>query len=341
MTTNESRYFLLAAILVFLGLVALLLSGFLAPLILGALLAAISHRWYGKLLLSLGDRQDLAALLILLLIVAVIILPTLLLIVFLANEAFNLFLQTQAQIELRDNAAATLLESISKKINADAEAIFRTQVLPALKNFGLYLSERLSGILSDVVELIFGFFVMLVTTFYLLRDGKSLGEFLIKVSPLKTDDEVSIFETFKKVGRAVFYGNFLSALAQGGLGALGFWIFGLDSPLLWGAMMAFLGLIPLLGPYLVFLPATAYLYLIGQAGTAIVFLTYNFLLVSGVDNIIKPKFISEEIKIHPLLILLSILGALKIFGIIGIIYGPLIVAIFFALLNIYLKTTEA
>ena len=341
MTTEQSHYFLIAIILIFVGLISLLLSGFLTPLVLGTILAAISYRWYKKISVKLPEKENLAALLTLLLIVTVVIVPALILIALLAKEAFNVFVLAQAQINLNDNPLTPLLQMISEKFNTNAEVMLRTQILPGLKNFGIYLSNQLSGILSDALQLFVGFFVMLVTIFYLLRDGRALGEFLIKFSPLKTEDELFIFQTFKKVSRAVFYGNFVSALAQGSLGGLGFWIFGLESPVLWGATMAFLALIPLLGPYLIFIPAAAYLLIANKTGLAIGFLLYNIILVSSVDNIIRPKFISEEIKIHPLLVLLSILGALKIFGILGIIYGPLIVAIFFALLDIYLKSSES
>jgi predicted PurR-regulated permease PerM len=341
MTTNQSRYSLIALALVFLGLTAMLLSSFVAPLVLGAILAAGTYPSYTKLRTALKDRENLAALLMILVIVVIILTPILTLLTLLAQEALDLFLLTQEQDNLTDNPALLLFQNLAAQLGIDAERFIQEQVLPSLKNFGLYLSSRVGSLLSDALQLFLGFFVLLVTIFYLLRDGKALGDFLMKFSPLQTKEELYIFQTFKKVGRAVFYGNFLSAMAQGALGGLGFWIFGLGSPVLWGTTMGFLGLIPLLGPYLIFIPAALYLFLAGQTGMAVGFLAYNLILVSSADNIIKPKFISEEIKIHPLLILLSILGALKIFGIIGILYGPLIVSVFFALLEIYLQSKES
>jgi predicted PurR-regulated permease PerM len=171
----------------------------------------------------------------------------------------------------------------------------------------------------------------------MLRDGKKFGEYLIKLSPMKTDKEIGLFETFRDTGKAVFYGNFISAVVQGILGGIGFAIFGIGSPIFWGAIMVFFSLIPLLGPFVIFIPASIYLFAIGDTTNAIIFLLYNILIVSSVDNIIKPRIISGKVDVHPLIMILAILGGLSAFGIMGIIYGPLIATLFLAVLKVYLE----
>jgi len=335
---NHSKYFLIGAILIFVGLLGLLLSRFLTPLVLGLFLAALSYPWFKKIKELLNDSKNTAALFTLFVIITIIIIPVIFISILFFQELLNLFLMIQEQAT-NNSPAFQMLTKIIHDLNLDAEMI-REQIISGVRGFGTQLINSLSSIFSNIFQLIIGFFIMLVTIFYFLRDGKILGEILIKASPLKTEDELYIYQTFKEAIRAVFYGNFLSALSQGILGGLGFWIFGVGSPILWAAIMTFLSLIPLLGPYIIFLPATAYLLIIGKTGTAIGFLIYNFLLVSTVDNIIKPQFIGGKIKVHPFLILLSILGGLSSFGILGIIYGPLIVVLTFIFIEIYNRSNK-
>lgn len=333
MQNNEAKYFLIGAILLFLGLFGVLVSGYTTPLIIGLLLTALAYPLYQWLLKHLGGKENAAALLTIFVIVLIIIVPLTSLAVLFSQEALHLFITIQERAQT-DHFLAQPLTSLAKKLNIDPAAL-ENQLGNAFKNIGLQILSRLSGLLSNLTELILEFFVMLVTIFYLLRDGEIFGQLLMKASPLRTGDELQIYQTFKKTGRAVFYGNFVSALAQGTLGGLGFWIFGLESPILWGTVMGFLALIPLLGPYLISLPAAVYLFFSGKMGILIGFLLYNFLLVSSIDNIIKPKLIGGQIKVHPFLILLSILGGLKLFGVMGIIYGPLIIVTALTLIDIY------
>jgi len=202
---------------------------------------------------------------------------------------------------------------------------------------GLTLSKEVGGIISNAVSLILNFFVMAMTLFYLLRDGEKFSKFLIDLSPLKTREELNLYKTFHDAGKAIFVGNFVAAMVQGLLGGIGFAIFGIPSPVLWGAVMGFLALIPFLGPYIIFLPAGVYLFATGSLTMGIIFLIYNIFIVSTIDNFIKPILIGDKISIHPLLVLLTILGGIEAFGLMGIIYGPLIAAMFLAILKVYLK----
>jgi len=340
MPAKESKYFLNALLVLFLALFILILAGFLAPLVLGLLLAGLGFPLYRELSKKIGDKKNLAALITVFAIALVIILPFLGVLSLLAKEAFDIFTTARDQWAV-DQSFMQTLEPIAQKLNLDLGELIRNQLAPIIENIGLTISREIGGLLSDALRLALNFFVMIVTTFYLLRDGEKLANFLIKLSPLKTSDELSLYHTFREAGKAVFFGNFISAIVQGLLGGLGFLIFGIGSPVLWGTVMAFLALIPFLGPYLIFLPAAIYLFISGDALTAILFLLYNILIVSTVDNLIKPKLISDRIKIHPFLILLSILGGIKVFGLLGIIYGPLIAAVFLALLKVYLEHVGA
>lgn len=334
MLLKESNRILLGLFIIFLFLIAFMLGGFLTPLVLGILLASFSHPLYEKFAVRLKWNPNLAALLIVALITVVIIIPFLGLTTLLTKEAFNLLIQNKDQFAW-DKPIAQTLQELFTRFNIDIVDIFETQISPTLENIGLFLTRQIGNFVSNVFVLTLDFFILILVIFYLLRDGRDLGKFLMEISPLGDRDNLRLYRTFRETGRAVFYGNFVSALAQGILGGLGFFMFGLASPIIWGTIIAFLALIPLLGAYLVFIPATLYLFLKGETFLAVGFLLYNLLLVSTVDNVIKPKMISAKIKIHPLFIVLTIFGGIKIFGLLGIIYGPLIAAVFLVLFEIY------
>jgi len=229
---------------------------------------------------------------------------------------------------------------LADQLGIDINKFIEEQVTPAIKNLGFSISQGVGKALASVFSLGLHLFVMAMTIFYMLRDGKKFGDYLIKLSPMRTDKEISLFETFRDTGKAVFYGNFISGIVQGILGGIGFAIFGIGSPIFWGVMMAFFGIIPFLGPFVVFIPAAVYLFAIGDTSNAIIFLLYNLIIVSSVDNLIKPKIISGKVDVHPLVMLLAILGGLSAFGIMGIIYGPIIATLFLAILKVYLDEPE-
>ncbi len=336
MFADKANAFLLVMLLGFFLLVVLLLGKFAAPLILGMLLATLTYKFYEKLEKKLHGQKNLAALIILFLIILIIILPFLSLLTLLGTEAFNLFSQTRDKLIVNEQLAKAIRafsDTFNLKINV--QDVLENQVIPVLKNLGLFIYAQIGDLLSSVVNLFISFFIMLLTIFYLLRDGHALGNFFLKLKLFQNSDGVHIFHVFKNTGKAILYSTILAALAQGILGGFGFFLFGLSAPVLWGSIMAFLALIPLLGPYIIFIPAAIYLFAAGKVGIAIGFLLYNVLLVSTIDNIIRPKVIGDKISVHPLFIFLCILGGLRIFGLLGIVYGPLIASIFLVLLEMY------
>jgi predicted PurR-regulated permease PerM len=333
MFPKESNLFLSIIFLVALGFVLLLLSGFATPLVLGALLATITHTFYKKLVKNFRGNKTIAALLVLLIIVLIIIIPFFGILTLLVNEAFDLVAQIQNQLA-SERPFGDVIDNFSGQLSVNVQNFIENNILPNLSQIGSFFTTQGRALLTNATRLGIGFFVLFVTIFYLLRDGDRFGKFLDTFSPLKHSDNKRLYQIFKDTGQAIFFGNFVSAIAQGFVGGLGFFIFGLTSPLFWGTIMAFLALIPLLGPYIIAIPAAIYLFAVGKTGIAIGFLLYNILIVSTVDNIVKPILIGDKIKVHPLFILLAILGGIKIFGLMGIVYGPLIAAVFMSLVHV-------
>jgi predicted PurR-regulated permease PerM len=134
---------------------------------------------------------------------------------------------------------------------------------------------------------------------------------------------------------AILVGNGLAGVVQGALGGAMFALFGLRSPFLWGLIMAFLAFLPILGIGLVFIPAAIFLFLKGRIGAAIFFIVFYVLVSGGIEYLLKPKLVGSRVQMHTLLVFLAIMGGLKLFGVLGIIYGPLVVTGFLTLTDIY------
>jgi predicted PurR-regulated permease PerM len=152
---------------------------------------------------------------------------------------------------------------------------------------------------------VFNFFLIFLTMFFLLRDGAALMAIIRSSSPLPEAYELEIFKKFEDFSYATFYGSLLTAVAQGAAAFLLFLILGLPGPLFWGAMISLVSLVPIVGAFLIWLPWTAYLLLAGQTTRGIVLLAVGGLVVSSIDNVLKPIIIKGRTDMHPLLVFLS------------------------------------
>ena len=176
---------------------------------------------------------------------------------------------------------------------------------------------------------------MLLIIYYLLMDGDKLISFIIDLSPLPKEQDQKLIRKFKDMAGAILIGNGLGGLIQGVAGGIVFSLFGLKSAFLWGVIMGFLAFLPIIGTGVVFIPAAIYLFFKGRIAAGIFFIIFYLILTVSVDNLLKPRLVGRRVKMHTLLVFLSIIGGLNIFGILGIIYGPLITTAFITLTDIY------
>ncbi|HPA15175.1 MAG TPA: AI-2E family transporter [Desulfobacterales bacterium] len=203
------------------------------------------------------------------------------------------------------------------------------------KIVGFFLYEQARSIASNMLKFLVNFFFMLLVIYFLLIDGKRLVDFIINLSPLPKEQDEKLIRKFKDMAGAILIGNGLGGLIQGVLGGAVFALFGFQSPFLWGVIMAFLAFLPIVGIGAVFIPAAIYLVLKGRFAAGIFFIIFYFILSGGIEYLFKPKLVGKRVQMHTLLVFLSIMGGLKLFGILGIIYGPLVVTAFLTLTDIY------
>jgi predicted PurR-regulated permease PerM len=197
------------------------------------------------------------------------------------------------------------------------------------------LGSHFAGAVTNTAGLILKFFVALIALYYFIKDGRQFLDELIKLSPLEDSEDVAIVHRLDKVTHSLIRGTLVIAALQGLFVGLGFTLFGVPNPVLWGAIAAIGALIPMVGTGMVTAPAIIYLFLTGNVAAGIGLLAWSMLLVGLVDNIIGPKLIGNGARIHPLLVLLAVLGGIALFGISGFLLGPLLLGFLMALSEIY------
>lgn len=201
------------------------------------------------------------------------------------------------------------------------------------------LAGNIFGGLSQLVSSTAGFFlsVFLVffTVYYFLRDGHRIKDFANTILPMSESRENVLVNKLSEAVSAVVKGSFTVALIQGVVATIGFIIFGIPNPLLWGMFTILAALVPNVGTSLSLIPAVIYLFLVDRTGSAIGLAIWGALAVGMIDNIVSPKLVGAQTKLHPLLVLFSVLGGLQFFGFIGFLLGPILMAMFVALLEIY------
>jgi predicted PurR-regulated permease PerM len=200
-----------------------------------------------------------------------------------------------------------------------------------------YAKEVLASIPSKILNVSVAGFAL----FFFLRDGREILRTFFYNLPLSSKDSLIILRELKQMADAVLYGQLITALVQSSLATLAYFVMGFQAPLFWGFLTFVFALIPMVGPAFVYLPMSLSMiigsYDINSFGVikGVLLLFYGVGVISTVDNIIKPLLISDKVRIHPMFILLGVVGGLATFGVIGLILGPLILAFLVTLFNIY------
>ncbi len=332
--------FLVCSVILFLTLLWAYFSAVLLGLLIGTVFYPISS-WLRRIS-RVGENTS--ALLVTVLIFLILVVPVSWFVSTLSKEAFEFYDRTRTAVsitQLEDLLNANpALERRIRKIGETFGFEFTPEHIEILaksigKKVGFFLYKQISSAASNLLSFLIHFFLMMLIIYYILRDGNKLKYYLIELLPLPRPQLEKIGEKFQEMGRAVLLGNGLSGVVQGICGGVGFFIFGLSSPFLWGTVIAFMAFLPIIGASVVFLPATFILIIEKKFGMALGFLIYNLSYSLSVEYFAKPKIIGKGMEMNPLLVFIGIIGGIKVFGILGIIYGPLIITIFLTLAEIY------
>jgi predicted PurR-regulated permease PerM len=340
---NLILWFFLICFLISFLLLGKLFAPFFSIIVLSGVLTGIFYPLYRWLHFGDQVRPGVASFLTCLILFFILFVPIALFISVLTQEAFGLY--ELARNAVRNDQIKALLQNSAVLERANAYfAHFNFQVtgdqLQAIisevgKNVGLFLYEQARDIASNTLTTLINLFLMLLVIFFLLIDGPRLISFIVDLSPLPKDQEDQLIQKFNDIAGAILIGNGLGGLIQGILGGLLFWFAGLPSAFLWGVIMGLLAFLPIIGIGVVFIPTVIYLFLKGRVGLAIFFLIYYLVLSGGTEYFFKPRLVGQRVQMHTLLVFFAMIGGLKAFGILGIVYGPLVASAFLTLADIY------
>lgn len=205
---------------------------------------------------------------------------------------------------------------------------------------GQVITSSLVGLGQITLDFVVSFFIMLYVLFFLLRDGSALAARIERSVPLRPEQTRKLLSQFVTVVRATVKGNVVVALVQGALGAIAFWYLEIPGPMLWGALMALLSLLPAVGAALVWAPVALYLIFTGQLLPGIGLTLWGVLVIGLVDNVLRPILVGRDTRMPDYLVLVATVGGISLFGLNGFVIGPVIAAMFLVCWNLLTEVRQ-
>ena len=322
--------FLVLLLLVFI-LVLFIFKPFVNIIALAVILAILFHPVYVRLLPRV-KYQSIAAALTVLLILLIIAVPIWFFGQVIFNELQNIYERYRAGGFVIDksqiiSSLPSQVQTVVQDVSTDINAFIGRITSQAFASF--------SSIVSNIAGFVIATFMLFFVVYYLLRDGTKIKEVLMDISPMSSVHENKLIDKIVTAVNGVVKGSFLVALAQGVIATIGFIIFGVPEPFLWGLFTVVAALVPNVGTSLSLIPAVIYLFVTGHTGQAIGLIIWGAVAVGLVDNFLGPKLVGRTTQLHPVLVLLAVIGGIKFFGVLGFLIGPILLAIFVALIDMY------
>jgi len=332
-----------ACLLVLVAIISLtffsMIKAFIMAVLLAGIFSALSQPVYRRFTRWFGGRRSVASIVTLLMIVLVIIIPL----------GFLLGLVTAEAIKVGESIAPW----VENKINNPDEVIVWLQSLPYYDKIAPYQDDILTragqmvGVLSKflinslshattgTVHFLFMLMVMLYSMYFFLIDGGKLIDLILYYLPLEDDEERRLLDKFSSVTRATLKGTAVIGILQGGLAGLAFAVVGIPSAIFWGTLTVVLSVIPGIGTGLIWVPAAVILIAGGNLAKGIGLAIFCGLVVGSIDNVVRPRLLGKDTQMPDLLILLGTMGGIMMFGVLGLILGPIVAALFVAIWEMY------
>lgn len=327
-------------------LLAQLFFPFVSILILSYLLSSISEPVFVFLKQKLSP--PFASLVTCSLIVILVFVPIVFFVAALSSEAYHL-LQVTKGTNLAEELTAyiqnnTFYNHLESLLTGYGITISMAEVSSSLSQFGTevarFIYTQASIWATNIIGFIFHFLMMILIIFYLLLEKEKLIAFFLHLSPLPNNHDRLLIRKFEKISSAILVGNGICGVIQGVIGGIVFGFLGFGSPILWGGVMGILAFLPIVGIGAVLGPAAVILIIKGSILKGIGLAFFYMILSMSVEYFLKPKLVGNQVQMHTILVFLAIIGGLNVFGILGIIYGPLIITGFLTLSDIYIDNYE-
>ncbi len=345
---NFPGYFLITCLIFsFFGLFTIL-RPFIVLLVLAAILGTAFHPLYHRLVKLFKGRVRLASLVTCFLVFILIIVPLIVFLILLGAQAFDTYNFIQHQVHngtldpyLRWQSGGLIYDFVNSLRGqlgtlVDLDTIdLKGSITESAQLITSVLATQSASILKGLGGLLLNFFLMFFAMYYFFKDGHWIVKKIMVLSPLPENYEREIFRKFKEISLATLYGIFLTSMMQGFIGGVGFAIVGIPGALFWGTAMGVFSLIPFVGTLIIWLPASLILLASGNIVGGIFLFLWGLLLVSTVDNFLRAYLIGGKTNTNQLLTFLAIFGGVGVFGLVGVVFGPLILTFFFTFLHIY------
>ena len=308
-------------------------------------LAILFMPLYRRLLPGLRHRPTLAALATLLIILVMVILPLAIISSLLVREASGIYQRVQTGeldfgrffqrvFDALPAWAATLLD----RFGLTELALIKDRLSAALTNSSRFLASQAFALGQNALDFLAGFLIMIYLLFFLVRDGEELSERIKVAIPLRDEHLSKLSSEFVAVLRATVKGTLIVAMMQGALGGVIFWILGIHAPILWAAVMTVFSLLPAVGATVVWLPVAIYLLVTGSTWQALVLIAWGIFAIGLIDNFMRPILVGKETRMPDYVVLISTVGGIAMFGINGLVIGPVIAAMFIAVWDILYRS---
>ena len=318
--SKYSDYFI--ELLLAIGLVVcfLIFRPYVSLMMLGATFVILFWPMFLWIRRRMGNRQLLASLVSMLIVILVIIVPLIIFALLVLNELAHV-LTPQVLSTLQLNGSG-----IISNLHLDVGTYIRDMATNAANSIG--------SIFSNVVTFFLYCVLLIISIFFLFKDGERIKDTLLDILPLSAEQKSKLTLDVVNGVRAVIGGSLLVALLQGIVSGISFTLFGVPNAALWAFVVAILALLPSGGSSMVNIPAVIYLFVIGRTPNAVLLLAWFLVSIAVIDNYIYPRFIGGRVNIHPLVTLIAVVGGLQLFGPLGFIAGPLCVVFFWSILEI-------
>jgi len=320
------------SMILFVGILVVLAFLTLQPLILTIILAMIFgytlyplYFWVLKYLKS----ENLSAFVVVLAFLLIIILPLWFLLPIIFKQIFNSY------VFMQNADIAGILQSLFPQAATDSQANFSVAVNSFISTIVGMITKGFSNFLLNIPAFSFKLAVFLFVFFFAMRDSKTITKYIKQISPFNPSAEKKLTDQFRGITIAVIYGILVVGLVQGIITGIGLFIFGVPNALLLTVIAIFASMIPILGPWIVWIPAVIYLIATGNTFAGIGLLIYGTIIISWVDNYIRPKIVSSRSNLSTPVTFVGMIGGLMAFGILGLILGPLILSYLIIIIESY------
>lgn len=327
-----------SALLLISGVFIYILRPFLYPILWAAIIAGMFYPMYTKIKSKINNA-NLSSLVTILLIFIIIIIPVTLLSGLIVKESVDIYTSltnNQSSIVNTSKDVINWIQNnpITDKLNLDEQAVTNklVEIAKTVTDFILVGAKNLT---QNSLTFLIMFIIMFYTLFFFLKDGEKILKRLAHLSPLGEKHEIMMYERFTSTTRAVLKGSLIVGGVQGLLSGLLFYFTGIEGALIWGIITMLFAVIPGFGSYVIWLPAALIMFVLGNNIEGLIILIVGTIVISQIDNLIRPILVGKDTQMHPLLILFSTLGGLILFGISGFIIGPVVAALFLSLWEMY------